>query len=245
MTDPIVISDTFTDTNGDPWNPTVWPTIRELFVLGAPSPQPTIQANAGQMVAADGGTFIAAFTVPEVTGFDLTFKLQRPDLGEHDFSAIGYRIGNNITSGVPSIGYEIQIEHTAGNFGIGKLPSHDAIAYIHAAAIQDGAAYQWRLRVKQDRHRLKWWPDGDPEPSTWDIDVLDSTYLSAGRMYVGLYNGTTGGTTVIWDDYTMTELLPPDPGIRVAGSFDPVVALNVGAEPVVAAYKGTVPIVVP
>jgi hypothetical protein len=252
VTDPIIVTETWTGADDAPWPSATWPIIRECFSTGSPAATPWIEGNKGLMTAGTADNFTVAFTVPELYNFDLTFTVNKPDIAQHDFTCVGYRIGTNITSGVPNTGYEFQVAHFDTNLGITVLPSHDAIngsGYIHGAAgLDDGTPRIWRLLVKGPRHRLKWWSVGDPEPSTWKIDITENTpaYTAPGRLYLGLINFGVGSTaTVEWDDFTLTEILPPDPGIRVAASFDPIVALNVGVEPVVACYQGSTPIVVP
>jgi hypothetical protein len=77
----------------------------------------------------------------------------------------------------------------------------------------------------------------------WNFDFNDTTY-STGRMFLGTYNFVeTDETTVEWDDLTISELLPPNPGMRLGGSE--IAAAYIGTQPLVAAYLGSAEVPVP
>lgn len=241
MTVPVVVADSWTGADGTAWNPAVWPTIRDA--RAGSQPPPSIQGNAGAMAAGPGDGRMVAFTTPTITNFDLTVRFRRPDVTEVAYAEIGYRVGTGITSGPPDAGYALQIVCEAGGLAVlQKINAYDTVLSVHDTGFDDGVDRWFRIRVKGDRHRIKWWTVGASEPPTWRIDLTDATYTS-GRMFLGLYPDDPADATVVWDDYTMTEIVPPDQGINVGAH--PVSGIRVGAAPVVACFQGTTPIPIP
>jgi hypothetical protein len=191
-----------------------------------------------------------AVTEPVLADIDLTVKFQPVSDGGADiFAEIGYRVGANLTSGGPDLGYMVSmvVDRAAGNGHIYlmTIDDFDVLATQHDVHLDDMAARYFRLLVKGTRHRLKWWLATDPEPPIWKFDIVDTEFAS-GRVFLGVSNDDVDhpevGATVAWDDFSLLEVLPPPEGIRVLGQTAPIEAAYVGAELVVAAYQGTEPI---
>jgi hypothetical protein len=243
---PIELSDTFTGTTGAAWD-AMWATRN---VDGA-SAAPTINTNRGRMVtdpAAADDDRIIAYLADTFGNFDLTVKFAVP-AERRGQSEIGYRVGTNIATGTPTDGYVLQFQPSGGHVYLYKIDAYDYFSVTHGAAIDDALPHWFRLRVKGDRHRVKWWADGDDEPPSWNVDVTDATYTD-GRIFLGTYNvfelvvgvGTWTSVTIDWDDFHLLEVLPPDPGFRV--DTTPVSQIKIDDVDVVAAYLGDIPVAV-
>lgn len=242
----ILITDTFTGSDGTAWNSTTWPIQRDTRDLSPASPTPDIQANRGRMYTAIADRRYIAVTDPVLANVDITVALT---VNSHVFTEIGYRVGTNLDTGQPSNGYALHIEHKVGEPGevlLYNINSYAVVAFMHDVPIEDFAPRWWRIRAKANRHQIKWWLVGDTEPPTWKIDILDATY-TAGRVFLGFYNNYPPGdaTTVDWDGFRLEELVPPPEGFRILGQNDLIDALYVGTEPVTAAWWGAEPLVIP
>lgn len=238
---PIEVGYAFTGGDGAAWDAAVFPTIRDG---GRPDPStmPTIQADAGVMTVGPGDSRVVAFTADDMENFDLTVSFQNTS-GQVTFDEIGYRVGSNVTTGTPTAGYVMQVEPVAGNVNLRTINAYDQVAVVHDQSFDDDLVRYFRVRVKADRHQIKWWLAGDSEPPTWGIDTTDATYTS-GRIFLGCYNGADETeVTVTWDDLSILELVPPDPGLRLGGL--PLVGAYVGAAPLIACYVGDVELPVP
>lgn len=243
MPTPIIFTDDWTGSDGAAWNSTRWPTVRD--VRSPLSTMPIIDGNLGVMTSGPGDCRVVAFTPDEMANFDLTVTLRATNVETAPVIAeIGYRIGANVTSGPPNLGYVVQIQPTFENVWIYTVNASDVVTAVHSVTtIHDEDAHKWRLRVKNNNHKVKWWNAADPEPPVWNIDINDATYTT-GRMFLGLYNfEEPDEATIEWDDLTINELLPPNPGLRLGG--DALVAAYVGAQPLAASYIGATEIPVP
>lgn len=243
----ILITDSFTGTDGSGWNATTWPVQRDAGGVTSPaSPAPTIVGNAGRMETGSGDRRYIAVTDPVLDNVDITVALTLITTGVDVFAEIGYRVGINLDSGTPGQGYVVQMVKTdvGGHVYLYKINSYDYVTYIHDIPLNDLVPRYWRVKAKASRHQVKWWNVGDAEPPTWKMDVLDTTYTT-GRVFLGVYNNSTVATTIDWDTFRLEELVPPPPGIRVLGNTAPISAAYVGTEPMTAAFYGTEPIVIP
>lgn len=247
MTTPVVVTDSFTGSDAAPWNSTTWPVMRDCFATVPPSPGGTIHTNQGRMDTEAGDRWVVAFTVPDMVNFQLELTFQRPGT-DPSYPMVGYRVGTNVDSGRPGqggAGYAIWLWHTPGQVYLQDLGIQDGITAVTAPEINDTAPHHLKLLVREDRHRAKWWAVGDDEPPGYQLDWTDDSYGAAGRIFVGMTNDGVNAGRAVFDSFTLTEILPADPGINLGGSIDEIVGLYVGAEPVVAAYIGTTPVVVP
>lgn len=236
---PFELTDDFTDTNGAAWDPAIWTTRN---VEGA-SATPAIHSNAGRMQtdpAATGDCRIMAYAAPTVADFDLTIRFTATDVESlGGFPEICYRVSGGLASGAPGPGYSLQLAPSGGTITLWRLPSYsEFVVVLHDQPINNTDAWYYRIRVKGPRHLIKWWLASGPEPPSWKIDATDATYAS-GKIFVGTYNNNAFDTiTLDWDDLHLLEILPPDPGFRVAS--EPVVDIKIGAVDVVTAYMGGV-----
>lgn len=249
MPDPTVITDDFTGADDDPWDPAIWDPIRMgVGDIG----ETTIQSNAGRMGTgpSEQGRIIA-FVDTELADIDLVVKFT-PVSATPLFPWIGYRFSGNIAGpGHPTNGYVVAWEPAEDEISMLRFDGSGTtagatLAFNHEPAI--GFDPLWvHLYCRADRHRLKWWNDGDTEPEFWQFDATDATYTAAGRMFLTLWNDADTVTVEgDWDDLTITEILPPDPGIRVGSSIEYLEALYVGDHQVIeAVYQGEVEIPVP
>ena len=249
MPDPIIITDTWTGDDGDPWDPAIWPTIRNGVGIGGAA---TIQANAGRFeTGSSDQSRLLAFTAIDLDNVDIVVRFNPVTYAAGLFPEVGWRIGGNIAGpGHPTFGYFLAWQPVDNEMSMVRVDDvgneyAETLAFNHEPGI--GTDPLWvRIASRGDRHRAKWWTDGDAEPAFWRFDATDATYAT-GRILLSLWNENLEGEVVgDWDDFTATEILPPDPGIRVGTSLEYLDALYVGDHQAVeAAYQGETAIPVP
>jgi hypothetical protein len=230
------LAHSWTGTNGDPWDSTVFPTIRT--VTGS-SPTPTIQSNQGRMITGGtGGGFgdrhdLYAFTADTYDDTQVLVKVAAVTSGA--YLQIGFRIGANVTSGEPGDGYMLEWETGVSHFNVWDRGTDLIVAYQRDIVIDPGVANWLRVHARGSQLRARFWADGDTEPTFWHIDAVD-THWTTGRVYLGVFNQALGDpVTVDWDDLEVNEILPPPPGIRMGLSADLLDALYIGDHGVVEA----------
>jgi hypothetical protein len=236
----ILITDSFTGANGDAWNATTWPVVRNHYLTSA---LPTIQSNRGQH-ALDGGDTAAqvCFTAPTLINCEIRVTYT-PVTTNRIYPEIGWRVGTNISSGHPTDGYAMQWITDLGIVRLVKIQSYDWFTQTGLGPVATTGSWKIYIRVKGPRHRIKIWPAAAAEPDVWLLDGTDTTYTS-GQVYLGgANNDAHEAVTFAWDDFSLLELLPPPAGMYIDNTA--IVGLNVGTVPVVAAYQGTVEIPIP
>lgn len=236
----LLITYAFPGDDGDPWDPAVFPIIRNPR---DPNPTPTIEDGWGRMVT--GNTLncnIVAFTEPVLADLELTVKY-RPDPSNNDlFVELGYRIGTNIETGDPTDGYLVTL-HPAGNgmrlYTITGGENRLSIGNDNFAGINDFEERFVKVKVRGDRHQVKWWTASGDEPPGWKIDLTDTAFPAAGRSFIRMFNSDSAVNFVDFDSFRLQEVAPPDPGLRVGAN--PVVGLyyvddDLVAHPATACY---------
>lgn len=251
----LLVKDHWTAADGTAWNATIWPTVRN--VRGS-SPAPTTTSNTGRMVTASGAEcHVIAALGPTIADQDISFRWRAVTYGDVTFPNPGmypyaaYRMGTNVASGdLPRDGYRLVLLPARQRVNLDKIytvggsgAASDVLVSADLVAVDDTLPHWFRVRVKGDRHQVKWWHTDGGEPPTWNMDVTDATFTS-GRTYLGAYNDDThAAVEVEWDDLRVAELLPAEPGIILPQGA--TVAVNVGAQPVAACYVGAAAVPVP
>lgn len=210
----------WTGTDDDPWDPAVFSTIGNY--LGS-SPAPTIQGNKGDMVTGGTGLGISdrhaviAYFADDYVDTEVIVSLR--SMVDDQYPGIGWRV-TTMTGVNPFSGYEAQWDTSVDNVNVLDNATNITVAraLVVATLADHDATYRWRIYSRGDRHRIKWWVDGDDEPLGWPIDFVDATYTE-GRAYLSTVNTNTGvaGHTV-WDDAHVGEIVPPPPGIRIGAA---------------------------
>ena len=81
--------------------------------------------------------------------------------------------------------------------------------------------YQFRIRVRdrgdQTEIRVRLWEEGTPEPSSWQIDVVDISPTRPTSGVIGLWSARAG--TKFWDDLVLRPL--PSPADSRCSNEDP------------------------
>lgn len=247
MTNPVV-KDKWTGTNGDPWNPAIWTTIRNTRGSAA---APTIQGNTGRMVTVNGVECgIIAAMAADYADQDITVKIQAvtiggtypPDPGM--YPSIAYRVGANVDSGgEPADGYLVAWLAMRRRVILYEIDSFDVLAVKDDVELDNLDPHWFRIRVQGSRHLVKWWHTDGAEPPTWQMDVTDDTYTS-GRTLVSLSsNDSFAVCELAYDDWRHEEVLPPEPGAVL--NQGATVAAYVGSQPLLQQFVGSVEIPVP
>jgi hypothetical protein len=248
---PDPTNDTWTQADGEPWDPAIWTTIRNA--RGTSSP-PTVLDGAGRMVTdgspPDNCRIIASPpTVYTDTGITVSMKTTDADTVE-----VGFRVSTNVDSGVDlDDGYILSInpqvhptpETIISIIRFNKIKSYDFVGQDFDDPHNDGVWRKYRVYSRGNRHRAKWWLASEPEPPLWNIDKFDNSYTS-GRVFLGMWNNNgffPPPATVDFDDFHIEEIQPPPPGIYAPDVL--LDSLYVGDKSVIAAYQGNNPVDIP
>lgn len=194
--DAALLADTFTGTNGAAWDTSTWGSTRDATGSGTV----TIQSNGGQMT---GGGRLVAVSNMAVTDFELTVKGSWNTLSSKN-PEIGWRVGSSLATGTPSNGYVIQLgTGSGGNVQLFRISGYNTVGSAVTDTALNGASvsFWFKVRVVGTNHKVRWWPVGNTEPSTWQIDQTDTNYMGGKIM---LSNWSSATTT--WDDLSVTDL---------------------------------------
>lgn len=63
-----------------------------------------------------------------------------------------------------------------------------------------GTAYQIKFRLEMAQLSVKAWLDGQPEPTNWNIQISDTTYVVSGAYGIGVQ--TSSGTPILIDHWS-------------------------------------------
>lgn len=195
----------------------------------------TANVNSLTIKSERGGTFVQSLKVDgDPTNFEIyaTFRLSN-DVGKQGI-LVGRYSG---TSEATTKGYML-----SGSFigGRGVLAVDEGQAgYIATAPwdYQAGVTYDVRYKIQGTRIQAKVWPNGQPEPASWMIDVTDSKVTSSGWIGVATYNiglvsytyigiGTNGDPAPVngrinYKRNTITGYFPASVGGALAAPFVP------------------------
>ena len=245
----VILSDTFTGTDGDAWNASNWTT---RLVGGTGSA--TIQSATGELAVATGAYAVAVALGAPASGtcddLDLLFPWVDASGGEQ-YIDIDYRIGTNATSGIPASCFRVEISHDSDKVGIYSIDSGGTFSTgieVTTAGVNDLATHWMRILVVGDRHRVKWWDDGSGEPGTWQIDETDPDGggWTTGRFAMSKVNGAAGAAesvrfnSVVLDDTTTTDPAPSTVAITAAIPA-PAITTTATPTPTTVAISATIP----
>jgi hypothetical protein len=218
------ITETWTGTTGTPWPTPKWSIIKawpQYVVVD------TIQANRGRLSV--GGTPYA-FGLAELadsthTDVDITFTYALGNATAESYAEVFYRmdhtgtIGDPASSGWPVDCYAIDIEPHLNTVYLANLDTTGIgsnIATVTSAGVNVTSDIKFRILAVGTNHKVKWWPASGAEPSTWQIDINDSTWTS-GHFALGLYNGDNTGTNVA--EFDNLSLVVPTTLLKGVGAI--------------------------
>lgn len=195
--------ESFEGPDGGPW-PAPW-TPAGTGVVSA-----TLEDGRGRLVGQTGR--VARMTLPGFaeTDVDVTLTVAFDDWTQQGFGLYVRQNGGALQETVPpGQGYAAYVE---GGFmqSIGIWRETNGVEeLVEATGVPDGALvagmpYHLRLQCQQEgaltRLRTRMWPVGEPEPETWQIDLVDDTPVlqgTAGSFALDVYNyAGTGGVLV-------------------------------------------------
>lgn len=220
---PVIFSDDWTGTNGDPWDSGKWTTS---FTPNTITPVFDIQANEGRMFVNTtlGDVRLQALAVGvSVTDAELLFKVRDADsLGSpgvylwlrHDgvwmATANGYR---------PQNGYGVWIQSDFSNYQMLKSVGGVETVLGSGTDVWPQLGTVWvRFRILGTALKVRTWEDGQAEPGTWDIEVTDGDLTAAGSMGLVLRRHGGDPQDVRFDDLTVEDLAVPVANLFATGT---------------------------
>lgn len=190
------ITETWTGSNGTPWPTPKWSVTKAWPQYSVTD---TIQGNRGRLVV---GANPYAFGLAELAGsahtdVEITFTYAIADATRESYTEVFYRmdhtgtIGDPASSGWPIDCYAIDIEPQINTVFLANLDAGGIgvnIATVASAGVNVTTDIKFRILAVGSNHKVRWWPATGTEPSTWQINVNDSTWTS-GHFALGLYEG--------------------------------------------------------
>lgn len=201
-----LFTESWTGSNGAAW-PAAW-------TVTTPTGGTTdIQSNAGRQITgttASQGPFGRYNLAAAVTDLDLYVTVTLTVASQ--YSLIDYRtdavVANRAT---PNNGYAVYLDGglVLALFGCaGGSPANLGSVALGVASV----TIRFRVLVIGTRHRIKAWDPANPEPDTWDLDIIDATFAS-GVVGVGVEDTAATPSAVTWDNCSLTyppqEVAPP------------------------------------
>ena len=188
-----ILEDDFTGTDGAAWNASKWEYQRDPSGSGTV----TIQSNTGRVTGGGRPLAISAITV---TDFELLVKINWANITDK-YVEIGWRIGTNLSSGAPHLGYAVQI-HEGYDVRMFLIDAYTPMGSTVSDTSLYGAKTVWvRVQSVGSNHKVRWWHDGSGEPGTWQMERTDATYTT-GRLMLGAFTPTA----VNYDSLQVTAL---------------------------------------
>jgi hypothetical protein len=213
----IIATETWTGTNGDPWNASTW---AEASASGTGAV--TIQTNTGQMVVDSGGYGRSRLTMSDLADFEALVSFAQTSVTGWSAFQMHVRTDTAWSGGDPTNGYIIYAvggaDASSQSLVLDKIVAGTPTNIVFGAYTASGTAATWlRVRLVGTSIKARAWKDGTAEPGTWNIDQTDAD-LSTGK--IGLSAFATAAITVNWDTLTVDDLVTGSPHV-VLGRHTP------------------------
>lgn len=214
---PPYIAD-WTGTNGAEW-PSQWTPGKSVNGSGTS----TINNNRGRQTSEAGNPLVwrGNFLNMEPMGDqEILAAFELDDPTDEQYPNISWRMNAENGPGVrPAMAYDVEFEITNDQVSFYVNPTAEyadwALLYTHVAPSGiNTPGIKWvRIRAVGSRHRVRWWSDGDPEPSTWQIDVTDATWAT-GKNVLVVYGGISNPGAIEWAYYSVHAYVPSRPSVH-------------------------------
>ena len=180
------LSDTFTGTNGASWNSSNW------TMQGGTQ---TIQGNRGEMLTPGGYGNSIIDVVPTIPA-NFSFTGQVQFASANSTFAIEYR--NNGTDY-----YRAFVTPT--ELVVYSTPWSTIVAFASiSTSLTD--LVNFRLEVDGTSHKMRFWLNSDPEPSTWNINATNSVTTATPTVPMRLFYGDPNSVTGYLDNVSVTSV---------------------------------------
>ena len=180
------LSDTFTGSNGSSWNSSNW------TMQGGTQ---TIQGNRGAMLTPGGYGNSIIDVVPTIPA-NFSFAGQVQFASANSTFAIEYR--NNGTDY-----YRAFVTPT--ELVIYSTPWATIVAFASiSTSLTD--LVNFRLEVDGTSHKMRFWLNSDPEPSTWNINATNSVTTATPTVPMRLFYGDPNAVTGYLDNVSITSV---------------------------------------
>jgi hypothetical protein len=200
---PVVFSDDFTGTNGTGWNTTKWATTTNDAAKVA-----NIQSNQGELsVVTSSARASAKMTAMQNADATLTYKFNDRTL--RSFLRIMMRASGATGAGQMPTGYRLELRTDTGTIKLQSCVSSTCTLLTSFSYIMDTNPQNLRFQTVGNLVRVKVWPVGTSEPSTWQIDLPDNSILGAGVLQIN-HNFDTGAHSVDVDNVVIRVKSPEE-----------------------------------
>lgn len=196
-----LLTDDFTGTNGAAINSSKWVVARTTTGAGATIQSNRARLNAGTLADYDGAVSIRAniSNVADAEWLTSSFWYQDSQDGRLEAWLRCDDISN------PGNGYFLSLLRT-GTVALYKASgfSYNSLATA-SFSFTTGTGYKLRFRVVGTTVQAKLWAATDTEPSSWTMNVTDSSVTAAGQCALSVQGGGAAGLPVDLDDVTLTD----------------------------------------
>lgn len=214
----IVLTDTFTGSDGAAWNGTNWPNFYDSGAAGVHD----IQGNQGRLQ-----TDPSAYAVmqAEVFDFNSTDFVMLLDVEVQATTEAYFQVEfRTALTGDGNI-YELVLRRDTGYFAFERKVSYTPTVLDSATlTITTNDVIHIRLRVSGSDYKARAWLNGASEPTTWDLEATDSTYLINDRVALKAIAGSAASAQR-WDVDNIQ--IDTDPNGLLTASSVPAVARRI------------------
>ena len=188
----IVLSDTFTGSDGAAWNATNWPNFYDSLGTGTHD----IQGNQGRLLTGAGSYAVLQADALDFNSTDFVMLLDvEVQATTEAYFQIEFRTA---LSGDGNI-YELVLRRDTGYFALEKKVSYTpTVLDSTTLTITTNDVIHIRLRASGSDYKARAWLNGASEPSTWDLEATDSTYLTNDRLALKAIGGSSASAER-WD----------------------------------------------
>lgn len=216
------VIDDFTDTNGDPWNSSIW-----RDVSATDSGVIDIQSNAGRMEA-EGAAYAHAHAEwiggDGLGDVDVTATFTLDSTSEQYPGIVIRHDGAWDSDGSAMNGYQAFLDTASNAINILEANSGtDTLLDFEAGLSLITGRQKIRIQAIGSAIKMKWWVASVAEPSGWQIEVTDSTHATGGVALMTYNGGSSTARTVYWESFIsnlpLDEPEPPADNVVIQSFF--------------------------
>jgi RHS repeat-associated protein len=198
ITPAAVVADTFTAADGADLDPAKW-------VVGTTDGSVEVTGNRAVLAVEDlsGAEAVARVDADPAEDSDLTLR----------YDLAGAAAGSTLS---------IHARHTGGgHYRLDLDQASSTVTVVRHSGSTDttlgtftrptGDTGWLRFQVEGDDVRVRAWAEEDPEPGTWDVDVVDTVVTGTGASRIVLERTGSGAHSVAVDDVVLTDPAGLDP----------------------------------
>ncbi len=195
------LADDWTDGDGALWDATKWITSRNSSTKVV-----NVQGNQGRLYVKSSSARATA-TMAAVANSDATFTYRFDNRDASSYLRVMLRASGASGADQMPNGYRVELRSDSNTIKLQRYVNGTATQIGSFSYTKDINAQKLRFQVSGNTIRVKAWAAGSSEPSTWQIQVTDTSITGSGVFQVN-HNWSSGTRSVYLDDLVLTDLNP-------------------------------------